>query len=127
MANKKGRGGKLNIKMQDIAKACGVETVWDREDAQTPHCGFGELGLCCKNCNLGPCRIDPFDEGAQVGTCGADRDIISARNLARHAAAGSACHSDHGREIARTLKLDGEGKAQGYQIKDPEKLRSIAH
>ena len=126
MAYKKSRGGKSNIKLQEVARACGVETVWDREDAQTPHCGFGELGLCCKNCNLGPCRIDPLGEGAQVGSCGADADVISARNLARHTAAGSACHSDHGREITRTLKLVGEGKAQGYSIKDEAKLRSIA-
>ncbi|MBI5732311.1 MAG: anaerobic carbon-monoxide dehydrogenase catalytic subunit [Candidatus Magasanikbacteria bacterium] len=126
MAYKKSRGGKVNIQMQEIAKVCGVDTIWEREDAQTPHCGFGELGLCCKNCNLGPCRIDPFGEGAQVGSCGADMDVISARNLARHAAAGSACHSDHGREITRTLKLVGEGKAQGYEIKDEAKLRSIA-
>ncbi|MCM8781569.1 MAG: anaerobic carbon-monoxide dehydrogenase catalytic subunit [Candidatus Omnitrophica bacterium] len=126
MAYKKSRGSKLNIRLQDITKAYGVDTVWEREDAQTPHCGFGELGLCCKNCNLGPCRIDPFGEGAQVGTCGADRDIISARNLARHAAAGSACHSDHGREIAHTLKLLGEGIAKDYQVKDEVKLRSLA-
>lgn len=126
MTIKKNRGSKLNIKLQDIAASCGVDTVWDREDAQSPHCGFGELGLCCKNCNLGPCRIDPFGEGAQVGVCGADKDIISARNLTRHAAAGSACHSDHGREIARTLKLLGEGKASSYKVRDELKLRELA-
>ena len=48
---------------------------------------------------MGPCRIDPFKEGAQYGVCGADADTISARNIARHIAAGSACHNDHGREI----------------------------
>ncbi len=103
-----------------------IETVWTRYEAQTPQCGFGLLGLCCKNCNLGPCRIDPFEEGPQVGTCGADRDTISSRNLARHVAAGSACHSDHGREIAHTLLLFGEGKAPSYEVRSIDKLRTIA-
>jgi len=113
-------------KLKKIAATCGAVTVWDRYQEQSPHCGFGTLGLCCKNCNLGPCRIDPFGEGAQVGTCGADADTISARNLARHMAAGSACHSDHGREIAHTLHLLGEGKATSYEIRSPEKLQKIA-
>lgn len=123
---KKSRGSKLNIRLQEIARVCGVDTVWDREDAQSPHCGFGQLGLCCKNCNLGPCRIDPFGDEPQVGSCGADRDVISSRNIARHTAAGSACHSDHGREIARTLLLFGQGKAPSYQVKDELKLRLLA-
>lgn len=113
-------------KLRDVCYACGIETVWERYDAQDPHCGFGTLGLCCKNCNLGPCRIDPFGDAPQAGTCGADADTISARNLARHTAAGSACHSDHGREIARTLLLYGQGKAPSYQIKSEEKLKKIA-
>ncbi len=126
MTDRKSRGPEVNIKLQDIARTCGADTVWEREEAQTPHCGFGELGLCCTNCNLGPCRIEPFDEEPQLGVCGADKDVISARNLARHAAAGSACHSDHGREIAHTLKLAGEGKAPSYTIKDESKLRELA-
>lgn len=113
-------------KLKEIAKSRGADTVWDRYADQSPQCGFGTLGLCCKNCNLGPCRIDPFKEGAQVGTCGADCDVISARNLARHIAAGSSCHSDHGREIAHTLLLFGEGKAPSYQVRDVEKLHRIA-
>ncbi len=126
MAVNKSRGSATNIKLQEIVRTCGVESVWDREDAQTPHCGFGELGLCCKNCNLGPCRIEPFEGEPCYGVCGADKDVISARNLARHAAAGSACHSDHGREIVHTLKMIGEGKAPSYQIKDEQKLRDLA-
>lgn len=117
---------KGTTELKKIAATCGVDMVWDRYSDQTPHCGFGQLGLCCKNCNLGPCRIDPFGEGAQVGTCGADCDTIAARNLARHIAAGSACHSDHGREIAHTLLLYGEGKAPSYEVRNPEKLKRIA-
>ena len=39
-----------------------IKTAWDRLEAQQPQCGFGELGLCCTVCNMGPCRIDPFGE-----------------------------------------------------------------
>lgn len=32
----------------------GVETVWDRYEAQQPQCGFGSLGVCCRHCIQGP-------------------------------------------------------------------------
>ncbi|MEW6041811.1 MAG: carbon monoxide dehydrogenase, partial [Elusimicrobiota bacterium] len=113
-------------KMRKVAQEQEIKTIWDRYLDQLPQCGFGTLGLCCKNCNYGPCRIDPFGEGAQVGVCGADADTISTRNMVRAIAAGSACHSDHGREITKTLLLTGQGKAQGYSIKDENKLRIVA-
>lgn len=112
--------------MLEQAKKENIETVWDRSILQEPHCGFGVLGVCCKNCNLGPCRIDPFDEGAQFGACGADRDIIAARNILRHTAAGSACHNDHGRDLALALLSLAEGKTQGYKIKAEQKLKKVA-
>jgi len=83
------------------------------------------LGVCCRICNMGPCRIDPFGREPKRGTCGADADTIVARNLVRMVAAGAAAHSDHGRDVAHTLILAAEGKG-GYQIKDPAKLRRIA-
>lgn len=119
-------GNPVNDKLIDLAKKNNIDTVWDRFAIQEPHCGFGTLGVCCKLCNLGPCRIDPFGEGAQVGTCGADADTIAARNLTRNAAAGAACHSDHGRDLAKTLLELGRGQAKDYKIKDPKKLRTIA-
>ena len=27
-----------------------AQTAWDRFDAQQPQCGFGKLGICCRNC-----------------------------------------------------------------------------
>ncbi len=103
-----------------------VETVWDRHAAQQPHCGFCETGLSCRICVMGPCRIDPFGEGPQRGVCGADADIIVARNLGRMIAAGAASHSDHGRDLVEVLAEVAEGKAPGYAIKDPDKLRRVA-
>jgi carbon-monoxide dehydrogenase catalytic subunit len=39
------------------AEQDGVETAWDRLAKQTPHCRFGETGVCCRICTMGPCRI----------------------------------------------------------------------
>ena len=103
-----------------------VETVWDRYQAQQPHCGFCEMGLSCHICIMGPCRVDPFGEGPQKGVCGANADIIVARNLGRMIAAGAASHSDHGRDLVELLHKVATGKAPGYSIKDSAKLRRVA-
>lgn len=116
---------KATVKMLQVAKQERLETIWDRWEAQQPQCGFGQLGLCCRICNMGPCRIDPFGKGPQRGVCGADADTFTARHLARMVAAGTAAHSDHGRDVAHTLLLAAEGKG-GYRIKDPVKLRKVA-
>jgi anaerobic carbon-monoxide dehydrogenase catalytic subunit len=111
--------------MLDVCQRAGYETAWDRFDKQQPQCGFGELGLCCRNCNMGPCRIDPFGEGASKGVCGATADIIVARNLLRSIAAGAAAHSDHARDVAQTFKLAVEGKSTSYNVKDQAKLERL--
>jgi len=103
-----------------------IETVWDRHEAQQPHCGYCEMGLSCRICAMGPCRIDPFGEGPQRGVCGADADIIVARNLGRMVAAGAAAHSDHGRDLVEVLAAVAEGKAPGYAVRDVEKLKRLA-
>ena len=104
----------------------GIETVWDRLEKQQPQCGFGELGVCCNRCTMGPCRIDPFEGGPERGVCGADADLIVARNFLDDLATGAAAHSDHGREVVETLYETATGKAQGYNITDTEKLNTIA-
>lgn len=103
-----------------------IDLVWDRYEAMQPQCGFGTLGLCCRNCAMGPCRIDPFGDGPQLGVCGADADTITARNIARMIAAGAAAHSDHGRDIAHTLLMAARNPDGDYKIKDAEKLKAVA-
>ncbi len=103
-----------------------IETAWDRYEKQLPQCSFGQLGVCCRNCNMGPCRIDPFGEGAEKGICGATADIIVARNLLRTIAAGAAAHSDHARDVVLTFKKMSEGEAASYRIKDETKLLALA-
>ena len=99
----------------------GLETVFDRFDAQQPQCNFGLAGTCCKNCFMGPCRIT---KKAPRGVCGADADLISARNLLRHVAAGTAAHGARGRESMLALKMAAEGKAP-IAIEGEEKIRAV--
>ena len=96
------------------AREEGIETVWDRLAAQQPQCGYCALGVSCRNCAMGPCRVDPFGEGPQKGVCGADADVIVARNLGRTIAAGASAHSDHGRDILEVFAELAEGHTQGY-------------
>ncbi len=112
--------------MVEVARVEGIPTVWDRLAAQEPHCGYCSLGVSCRNCSMGPCRIDPFGNGPQVGVCGAGADLIVARNLSRAIAVGSASHSDHGRDILEVFEQTAKGETSGYRIADEPKLLALA-
>ena len=105
----------------ETANKVGADTWQQRVKNQTPHCGFGEAGTCCRICSMGPCRIT---KKAPRGICGCDVHGIVARNYLIFTAGGAATHSDHGREIMHTLHETKEGG--NYQVKDPEKLIRIA-
>ncbi|MGC2111204.1 MAG: anaerobic carbon-monoxide dehydrogenase catalytic subunit [Candidatus Korobacteraceae bacterium] len=111
------------IDMVNIAGAAAITTVFDRYALQHPQCKFGTDGVCCRLCHMGPCRITPK---AHLGICGADADTITARNLLREIAAGTAAHSDHGRMLVRTLKLVAQGKGGDYKIVDSGRLHEAA-
>ena len=117
---------KAVVEIWEKRKKENIEFSWERLKTQQPQCGFGTLGLCCRNCAMGPCRIDPFGEGPQVGVCGANRDTISARNFLRMVAVGASAHSDHGRAVAETVIKVARGEAPGYEIKDEYKLIKVA-
>ncbi|MBE6049914.1 MAG: anaerobic carbon-monoxide dehydrogenase catalytic subunit [Clostridium sp.] len=85
----------------------GLDTTFDRFDKQKPQCSFGLAGVCCKICNMGPCKITPK---SPKGVCGADHDLIVARNLLRSLAGGVAAHGEHAREVMLSLKYAAEGK-----------------
>jgi len=108
------------------AEEDGAKTAWHRLLEQQPQCAFGQLGVCCRNCAMGPCRIDPFGSGPTKGVCGASADTIVARNLLRMIAAGAAAHSDHARDVVEVFKGVAEGKLKYYKLTDTEKLNSLA-
>ncbi|HEX9617565.1 MAG TPA: anaerobic carbon-monoxide dehydrogenase catalytic subunit [Anaerolineales bacterium] len=104
------------------AEELGIGTAFSRADNMVP-CNIGGAGMCCKLCGMGPCRLT---KDGQTGVCGATIDTIQARNLIRAIAAGSAAHSDHGRDMAFTLKAVANGETEGYMIRDVAKLRMVA-
>ena len=104
------------------ADELGIGTAFTRADDMPP-CPIGGDGMCCKICGMGPCRLT---KDGQTGVCGATLDTIQSRNLIRAIASGAAAHSDHGRDMAFTLKAVANGEAEGYVIRDVAKLRVIA-
>ena len=108
-------------RLLETGEKVGADAWQFRVKKQTPHCKFGEQGVCCRICSMGPCRITPK---ASRGVCGCDAHGIVGRNFLKFSSGGSATHSDHGREILHTMYCaapDGN-----YKIKDPEKLIRIA-
>ncbi len=110
------------VQLLTRAQQMGLSTAFFRADSMAP-CPIGARGMCCSMCLMGPCRLV---KDGQVGVCGATLETISARTFARHVAAGSAAHSDHGRDLAFTLRAVADGEAPGFQIRDPFKLRAVA-
>ena len=104
------------------ADELGIGTAFTRADDMAP-CPIGADGMCCKICGMGPCRLT---KDGSTGICGATIDTIQARNLIRAISAGAAAHSDHGRDMAFTLKAVANDETEGYVIRDVAKLRTIA-
>ena len=126
MSTKYDSPDKVSNKLAKLASEQGMDICWDRIDEQQPQCGFGQLGVCCRICAMGPCQIDPFGEGPKYGVCGADADTIAARHFVRMIAGGVSAHSDHGRAVAEIFLAVAKGEADGYEIKDEQKLLQVA-
>jgi carbon-monoxide dehydrogenase catalytic subunit len=109
--------------MLEVAHEKGIETAFDRAEKVKP-CPIGAEGACCKICAMGPCRLVGK---VKAGICGATLDTVVARNLARQIAAGSAAHSDHGRDMALAMLAVAEGEAPDYRIRDIGKLVEVAN
>lgn len=105
------------LRMQEL----NIDTVFDRFDRQQPQCSFGIAGICCKNCFMGPCKIT---KKAPRGVCGADADLIVARNMLRSLASGAAAHGARGRESMLALKRAGEGSLN-LPIEGEAKIRAV--
>lgn len=105
------------LHMQEL----GIETTFDRFDRQQPQCTFGLAGICCRNCYMGPCRIT---KKCTKGVCGADADVIVARNMLRAVASGAAAHGARGRESMLALKKAAEGSID-LPIEGDAKVRAV--
>jgi carbon-monoxide dehydrogenase catalytic subunit len=103
----------------------GIDTAFDRA-VNMKACPIGEKSACCKNCFMGPCRLNANDPYSKVGVCGATIDTIQSRNFGRMVATGTAAHTDHGMEMVRLFRHVVEGQNTDYEIKDVEKLYEVA-
>lgn len=124
----KGNGKTIDpaaAEMLEIAGVEGFSTAFSRVDEMKP-CPIGADGACCRVCYMGPCRLVGKNPDAMSGICGATLPTIVARNLSRAVAAGSAAHSDHGRDLAMAMRAAAKGEAPSYQIKDERKLKAVA-
>ncbi len=108
--------------MLEIAEEMHIETAFSRSREMKP-CPIGADGSCCKLCAMGPCRLVGKHER---GVCGATRSTVAARNFVRQVAAGAAAHSDHGRDVALTLRAIASGEIEGGTIADEVKLARVA-
>jgi len=124
--NKKRTRNEVRAEMLEKGQADNVKSTAFARSRDQKQCPFGEYGTCCKLCALGPCRINPGKSDSMVGICGADADTIASRNFARMIAAGTAAHSDHGREVTRVFLATARDELHGYEIRDNLKLRMVA-
>ncbi|RJP93487.1 MAG: anaerobic carbon-monoxide dehydrogenase catalytic subunit [Desulfobacteraceae bacterium] len=111
--------------MINKARRDGVELCFDRAASMKP-CPIGAQSACCKHCSMGPCRMNSNDPYGKVGVCGATIDTIMARNFGRMVATGTAAHTDHGMAMLDLFREVVNGQNHDFEIKDPEKVRSVA-
>ena len=120
----------MTTEPDNLTPTTSPDTATSRLASMQPLCAFGESGLCCRICFMGPCRLLPADKAkgrgkAQVGVCGATPEVIVARNFARMVAAGASAHSDHGRAVVHALLTAVDEPDSGYTIRDVPKLKNI--
>lgn len=99
-----------------------INTAFDRMGEQDVKCQFAQLGVCCRLCSNGPCRITP---DSPKGVCGATADTMVARNLLRTVAAGSACYVHVAESTARRLGAIADGTSP-LEIRSPQSLDALA-
>lgn len=104
------------------AALAGTPLVFDRYEDMSPVCRFGQVGLDCKACTQGPCRINPFDPSN--GTiCGRQREDIVAASFLSMVSAGAAANaafSGAQAQVAATIfegmLLANEGNGSSSQM-----------
>ncbi|KJU87304.1 carbon-monoxide dehydrogenase, catalytic subunit [Candidatus Magnetobacterium bavaricum] len=141
---KKRTGDPATQHMIDYVEGLGLDCVFTRQKryedkllgviSKSGRCDFGLLGICCRQCLMGPCRIwhkdvdTPLRINAPMqsrGTCGATADTIVARNWLVYHSRGCAAHSTTCKEVAETLLKTARGQTT-YELKDTNKLKDVS-
>ncbi len=119
----------------------GIDTVWDVQAAYDSslfglkdRCSFGSHGLCCRNCNLGPCRLGSEDlplhtklaaPSVKRSSCGKTADNMVAGMFLQTVLRGTSSHIGHAIHVARLFMKAAEG-SDNFPIKDEAKLYAVA-
>lgn len=120
--NKKSIDPNVNKLLPEIFNQ-NIKLSWDLHEANLPKCGFGNLGLCCNECWQGPCRVDPFGNGAQAGSCGRTGITMITENFSKQVMTGLIPYLDKAKnnELNKEyIKLNGWLNAGMNNL--PEKL-----
>ena len=119
----------------------GIDTVWDVQAAYDSglfglkdRCSFGSHGLCCRNCNLGPCRLDGEElplhlkfsvPDVRRSSCGKTADSMVAGMFLQTVLRGTSAHIGHAIHVVKAFVKAAEGSGN-FPIKDEDKLHSVA-
>ncbi len=119
----------------------GIDTVWDVQAAYDSNlfgikdrCSFGSHGLCCRNCNLGPCRLGAeslplharvASPNVERSSCGKTADNMVAGMFLQTVLRGTSAHVGHAMHVAKVFVKAAEG-SENFPIKDEQKLLSVA-
>jgi carbon-monoxide dehydrogenase catalytic subunit len=138
---KRGFADKQVEEMVKYLHSKGIETVWDVQAAYDKdffglkdRCSFGSYGLCCRNCDMGPCRLDSEDfpfhikmaaPKARRGTCGKTADSMVASMFLQTVLRGTSAHIGHAMHVARAFQTLSNG-SKTFQVKDEKKLSTVA-
>lgn len=125
----------------DFLRKQGIETVWDVQEAYdsgmfgfSDRCSFGSNGLCCRNCNLGPCRLGSEELPMHLkfsvpetkrSSCGKTADSMVAGMFLQTVLRGVSSHVGHALHVARMLIEAAEGTSE-IKIKGVDKLFAVA-
>jgi carbon-monoxide dehydrogenase catalytic subunit len=109
--------------MYEYVKGQGLESVFDRFQAQEPtRCPYCRGGIRCSLCSNGPCRIT---KKASRGVCGIEANAMAMREMLIRNILGTATYTFHANEVAETLAATAAGKTP-FTITDSAKLTSAA-
>ncbi|MFW9877684.1 MAG: anaerobic carbon-monoxide dehydrogenase catalytic subunit [Candidatus Thorarchaeota archaeon] len=116
-------------KVYEKLKKDGMNTIWDRFEAQgfggipDRRCPFCLKGARCDLCSNGPCRADPSID--KRGVCGMTADGMAMRMMLLRNVMGASTYHYHTETTLKTLKATVEGKTP-FKISEPEKLKIFA-
>jgi anaerobic carbon-monoxide dehydrogenase catalytic subunit len=117
------------LRVYDRLKADGMNTIWDRYEAQglggnpDQRCAFCMGGVRCDLCSNGPCRADVARD--KRGVCGITGDGMAMRMMLLRNVLGASTYHYHTEQTIKTLRATARGQTP-FKITEQGKLRDFA-